>query len=158
MADHAAARQYLTFNLGKEVYAFHVGTVHEVLEMSTVTRLPQMPDYMVGLLNNRGQMLPVVDLRSRFGLEEHEDTIDTAVIVAEIGSSGNAALLGCRTDSVDGVVDLPPDHIEPPPRIGGQVETELIHGIGTLNGEFVIILDIERIFSAKEIAVAFTNH
>jgi purine-binding chemotaxis protein CheW len=145
--------QYLTFRLGEEVFALGIGQVREVLDFTQVTRVPRMPEFMRGVINLRGAVVPVVDLRLRFGLGATERTVNTCVIIAEVEVQGESALLGALADSVQEVIDLEPGQIEPPPRLGASVRAEFIRGMGKREEGFVIILDADRVFSGDELAL-----
>jgi purine-binding chemotaxis protein CheW len=147
------AALYLTFMLGDEVFALDVSQVREVLDLTTVTRVPRAPEFMRGVINVRGSVVPVVDMRVKFGLPREDDTSDTRVVVMEVSLDGEIAILGALADSVHEVVEIEPGHIEPPPKIGMRWKTEFIRGIGKRNGDFVIILDIDRVFSVDELAL-----
>ena len=140
--------QYLTFKLGEEVFALDVAKVREILDFTTVTRVPQTPAYMRGVINLRGSVVPVLDLRLKFGMSATEKTVNTCVIVAEMMVEGEALVMGVLSDSVQEVIDLEPEQIEPAPRIGTTINTEFILGMGKHNGMFMMILDIDRVFSA----------
>ena len=142
--------QYLTFKLGEEVFALDVAKVREILDFTTVTRVPQTPDYMRGVINLRGSVVPVLDLRLKFGMSATEKTVNTCVIVVEMVMEGEVMVLGVLSDSVQEVIDLEPEQIEPAPRIGTTINTELILGMGKHNGMFMMILDIDRVFSEGE--------
>jgi len=143
--------QYLAFRLSDEVFAFDISKVREVLEYDTVTKVPQTPDMMKGVINLRGAVVPVIDLRIKFGMEEAEKTVNTVIIIIEIDLDGESTMLGALVDSVQEVIDLDANHIEPPPKIGTKLNTEFIKGMGKQDGQFLIILDIEKIFSADEL-------
>ena len=143
--------QFLTFTLVDEVFAVDISKVREVLEFHEVTKVPQTPDMMRGVINLRGAVVPVIDLRLKFGMEMTEKTVNTCVIIVEISLDNENTLIGALADSVQEVMDLDADHIEPPPKIGTQINTEVIKGMGKRNDEFIIILDIEKIFSLDEI-------
>jgi len=140
--------QYLTFKLGEEVFALDVAKVREILDFTTVTRVPQTPAYMRGVINLRGSVVPVLDLRLKFGMSATEKTVNTCVIVVEMMMEGEALVMGVLSDSVQEVIDLEPEQIEPAPRIGTTINTEFILGMGKHNGMFMMILDIDRVFSA----------
>ena len=127
--------------------------VREVLEMSTITKVPRAPDFLRGVINVRGSVVPVVDMRLKFGLTQTENTIDTRVVVMDLTLDGDNTVLGALADSVHEVMDLDSDQIEDPPKIGTRWRTEFIKGIGKRNDEFVIILDIDKIFSTDELAI-----
>ncbi len=143
--------QYLAFNLENEVFAFDISKVREVLEFDTVTRVPQTPAMMKGVINLRGSVVPVIDMRIKFGMRDIEKTVNTVIIIIEIELDEESTLIGALVDSVKEVMDLDAGHIEPPPNIGTQLNTDFIKGMGKQNGEFLIILDIEKIFSSSEL-------
>jgi purine-binding chemotaxis protein CheW len=147
------ASQYLTFKLDQEVYAVDITQVREVLDFMDVTRVPRMPDFMKGVINLRGGVVPVVDLRLKFDMTVTEKTVDTCIIIMEITLDGETTPLGALADSVQEVISLEPDQIEPPPKIGTRLESEFIKGMGKKNDEFIIILDIDRVFSEEELSV-----
>jgi purine-binding chemotaxis protein CheW len=151
MAEETTQNQYLTFVLDGENYALEVARVREVLELTEVTKIPRMPDYMKGVINVRSNVLPVVDLRLKFGLEEAEETVDTAIIVADVAAGADTVTIGCRADAVDQVIDIPPDDIEPAPRVGTRVSADFIRGIGTVDEKFVIILNLDQVFAVEEL-------
>ncbi len=144
--------QYLTFKLADEVFAVDVAKVREILDFTPATKVPGTPDFMRGVINIRGNVLPVVDMRLKFGLTETEKTVDTCIVVTEIAVDDDTAVLGALVDSVQEVFELEPSQIEPPPRIGTRWRTEFIKGIGKRNSELMIILDIDRVFSSQEVA------
>jgi purine-binding chemotaxis protein CheW len=146
-------KQYITFRLGDELFAIDVSQVREVLEISQITRVPTAPDYMRGVVNVRGQAIPVVDLRLRFGLPRAADTVHSRIIVMELNIDGEAAVLGGIADSVHEVIDLEPGNINPPPRIAMRWRTEFIQGMGKRGNEFIIILDVNAVFSSEEVAL-----
>ncbi len=126
--------------------------MREVLDFTNVTRVPQTPNYMRGVINLRGSVVPVMDMRLKFGLPKTEKTVNTCIIIAEIAMDGETTVLGALADSVQEVLDIEPDQIEPPPKIGTKLRTEFIKGMGKHNEQFIILLDIDRVFSADEIA------
>jgi purine-binding chemotaxis protein CheW len=144
--------EYLAFTLAEEKYCIVVNRVREVIEYTRLTRLPNTLGYMKGLVNLRGAGIPVIDLRNRFGLPEAELTRLSSIIVMEVEDGGDRRLIGAMADSVQEVIELAEGEIEPAPRFGTRVSNNYIRGIGKRNNEFLIILDIDRIFSAEEIA------
>src|SRR5512136_1841290 len=144
--------QYLTFKLRDEVFALDIGKVREVLDFTTVTKVPQTPDFMRGVINLRGNVVPVVDMRLKFGLSMTEKTVNTCVIITEIDVDGETTVVGAMADSVQEVLDLEPEQIEPPPRIGAKLNTDFIRGMGKHNDQFIMILDIDKVFSAEELS------
>jgi purine-binding chemotaxis protein CheW len=149
----AEISQYMTFKLGNELFAINVSQVREVLEVSTITRVPTAPDYMRGVVNVRGKAIPVVDLRLRFGLRATSDTANTRVIVMELQLDGETTVLGGIADSVHEVIELDPSTINPPPRIAMRWRTEFIQGMGQRGDDFVIILDVNAVFASEELAL-----
>jgi len=145
--------QYLTFKLSDEVFALDITKVREVLDFTTVTKVPRTPDFMRGVINLRGSVVPVVDLRLKFGMSVTEKTVNTCIIIVEVNVDDETTILGALADSVQEVMDLEPDHIEPAPKIGTRLDTEFIKGMGKHNNDFVIILDIDKVFTTGELAV-----
>ncbi len=148
-----AITQYITFKLGDELFAIDVAQVREVLEVSQITKVPTAPDYMRGVVNVRGQATPVVDLRLRFGLPKGADSVHTRIIVMELELDGEATVLGGIADSVHEVIELEPGSINPPPRIAMRWKTDFIQGMGRRGDDFIIILDVNAIFSSHELAL-----
>jgi purine-binding chemotaxis protein CheW len=145
-------RQYLTFKLGNEVYATDVAKVREVLDFTTITEIPRTPDFMSGVINLRGSVVPVVDLRLCFEMSKTQKTTNTCIVVVEVMLDNESFVIGALADSVEEVIDLEPDQIQPPPRIGTQIGTDFIKGMGKReNSDFIMILDIDRVFSAEEL-------
>ncbi len=145
--------QYMTFKLGNEVFAIGVAQVREVLEVSQITRVPTAPEYMRGVVNVRGQATPVVDLRLKFGLAPAPDTVHTRIIVMELEIDGEETVLGGVADSVQEVIEIEPSNINPPPRIAMRWRTDFIQGMGRRGDDFIIILDVNRVFGSEEMAL-----
>ena len=145
--------QYMTFKLGNELFAISVAQVREVLEVSQITRVPTAPPYMRGVVNVRGQATPVVDLRRKFGLPEVADTVNTRIIVMELELDGEATVLGGVADSVHEVIELEPSNIDPPPRIAMRWRTDFIQGMGKRGDDFIIILDVNAVFTSEDMAL-----
>ncbi len=143
--------QYLTYKLGEEVFALDIGKVREVLDFTTVTKVPRTPEFMRGVINLRGSVVPVADLRLKFGMKKTEKTVETCVIITEVTVDGFTTILGCMADSVQEVLDLEVGQIEPAPKIGTKLRTEFIRGMGKHNERFIIILDIEKVFSFDDL-------
>lgn len=154
MAVAANTQQYLTFTLDEELYAVDVVKVREVLEVTPLTKIPRMPAFMQGVINIRGSVVPVLDLRLKFGMEKAERTVDTCIIVMDIQADDKVVTIGSLADSVQEVIDLDEDNIEPPPRLGTKVDTDFIRGMGKRDDQFIIILDIDRVFNTSELKVA----
>ena len=143
--------QYLTFKLDEEIFALDVAKVREILEYTSVTKVPRTPDFMRGVINLRGSVVPVVDLRLKFGMTATEQTVNTCIIVAEVGMDGETIQLGALADSVQEVNEMEPEQIEAAPRIGTQLNTGFIKGMGKHDGTFVMILDIDKVFTPGEL-------
>lgn len=150
-AEQIEPSQFLTFALAEDVFAIDVIKAKEVLDFADVTRVPQTPDYMLGVINLRGSVVPIVDMRHKFGMTESDKTRDSCIIVVEVDVDGEPITVGALADSVREVMDLAPDQIEPPPRIGTRLNTEFIKGMGNQGDKFVIILDINKVFSSDEL-------
>ena len=153
VAEITETTQYLTFTLAEDIFAIDVTMAREILDVCDVTRVPQTPDYMLGVINLRGSVVPVIDMRLKFGMDHVERTRDSCIVVVEVDIDGESVVVGALADSVREVLDLEPSQIEPPPRIGTRLNTEFIKGMGNLDDRFVIILDINRVFSAEELAL-----
>lgn len=151
VADITETVQYLTFKLDEEVFALDVAKVREILEYSGVTKVPRTPDFMRGVINLRGSVVPVIDMRLKFGMSATEATVNTCTIVVEVRMEDEVVVLGALADSVQEVVELEPEQIEAAPHIGTRLNTEFIRGMGKLDNRFIMILDIDRVFSEAEL-------
>ena len=152
MAEELETTQYLTFTLADEVFAVDVARVREILEMPSITKVPQVPDFMRGVINLRGCVVPVIDLRLKFNMAETAQTVNTCIIVVEVSMDGENIVLGALADSVQEVIEMEPSQIEAAPHIGTHLKTEFIRGMGKHDGHFVMILDIDKVFSGAELA------
>src|ERR1700761_2545444 len=145
-------RQYLTFKLGNEIFGIDVAKVREILDFTTITEIPRTPEFMSGVINLRGNVVPVVDLRLCFQMSKTVRTRNTCIVVVEVLLESESTVIGALADSVEEVIDLEPDQIKPAPKIGTQIRTDFIKGMGKRDAQFVMILDIDRVFSADELA------
>jgi purine-binding chemotaxis protein CheW len=145
--------QYLTFKLDEEIFALDISKVKEVLDFTDITKIPKTPEFMKGVINLRGGVVPVVDMRLKFGMSATEKTVNTCIIIAEVSIEEEKTVLGALVDSVQEVMDLEPGQIEPAPRIGTRLRTEFIRGMGKRDNHFIMILDIDKVFSADELAM-----
>jgi purine-binding chemotaxis protein CheW len=145
--------QYLTFKLDDEIFALDIASIREVLELTTVTKVPRTPEFMRGVINLRGGVVPVVDLRLKFDMSKTEKTVNTCIIITEIMVDGETTILGALADSVQEVLEIDAGQIEPPPKIGTRLNTEFIRGMGKRNGQFIMILNIDKVFSSEELAI-----
>lgn len=155
---HGDIHQYLTFTLANEMYAINVAGIKEVLGVPKITRVPRMPDFMNGIINLRGSVVPVLDLAKKFGFGETTMTVDTNIIVTEILAGEGAddpeskkLTIGIFSDEVHKVIEIEPGSIEPPPEIGISIDTSFIEGMGHVNDQFIILLDIDKILSTADI-------
>ncbi len=151
--DKNEAGQYLSFKLDDNLFAFNVLKTREVLSYTKITPIPCTPAYVAGVLNLRGSVVSVVDLRLKFGMKSTEITPDSAIIIVETVLGNDPVVLGALVDAVRGVVNFEADQIEPPPKIGIKLNLDLISGIGKRNSDFVIILNIDKVFSEEEITL-----
>jgi purine-binding chemotaxis protein CheW len=147
------SKQYVTFCLAEELFGVEVSRTREILSVISVTSVPQTPDYMLGVINLRGQVVPVIDMRLKLGLFAAEETQDTCIIVVEVLVDGEPIVVGALADAVREVLEIKSDAIEPPPRLGTRLNTEFIKGMGKIDENFLILLDIDKIFNSDEIAL-----
>ena len=151
--DNLSLHQYLTFRLGEEMFALDVSQVREILDVTTITKVPRSPAFMRGVINVRGSVVPVVDLSLKFGMKKIERTLDTRIVVMEISLDGEITVIGALADAVHNVMEMEASQIEAAPKIGAKWNTEFIRGIGKHDNEFIIILDVDRIFSVGELSM-----
>jgi len=149
-----STNQYLTFTLGDEVFALDIASVREVLEYTTITKVPRTPEAIRGVINLRGRAVPVVDVRLKFGMPETLRTVNTCIIIVEVQLGGEETVLGALADSVKEVMDIEPKDIEPAPRMGTSIRADFIRGIGKRGDDFIILLDIDKVFTEDELSVA----
>lgn len=147
------SKQYVTFCLAEELFGVEVSRTREILSVVSVTSVPQTPDYMLGVINLRGQVVPVIDMRLKLGLSAADETQDTCIIVVEVLVDGEPIVVGALADAVREVLEIKSDAIEPPPRLGTRLNTEFIKGMGKIDDEFLILLDIDKIFNSDELVL-----
>jgi purine-binding chemotaxis protein CheW len=143
--------QYLSFHLDQEEFALEISRVREVLDYTKITRVPRAPSFMKGVINLRGSVVPVVDLKEKFGVGVTDKTVLTRIIICEIAVEGSLTVIGMLADSVHEVMDIEPEQIEPAPRIGTRLNNDFLKGMGKRDEEFIMILDIDRVFSLEEL-------
>lgn len=143
-ASKEDALQYLTFTLGDEVFAMDIRTVREIIQHGAMTVVPLMPEFVRGIINLRGAVVPVIDLQSRFGRPKAQVGKKTCVIIFDVGAEGDKVELGLLVDAVSEVIDIAPSAIEPPPQFGTSIQREFIRGLGKVGSEFIVILEPER--------------
>lgn len=145
------AGKYLTFRTGDEEFGLGILKVQEIIGLMKVTRVPRVPEFIRGVINLRGKVIPIVDLRSRFNLPAEEDTSRTCIVVVQVEAGTNQVTMGIIVDEVSEVLDVSADAIEPPPKFGGSVETEFLHGIGKVGAKVIMLLDIDRVLSSEQL-------
>ena len=145
------SNSYLSFILGNEEFASHVNKVLNILEMTKITEVPKAPDYMKGVINLRGTVLPVIDTRLKFGLPATEYTDETCIVVMELTLDNEKVFVGSLVDAVVAVLELDDSEIQPPPNIGSKYRSEFITGMAKRDDNFIMILDMEKIFTLDEI-------
>ncbi len=150
-AEQTQNQQYLTFKLDAEEFAIEILQVREVLDFPSITKVPRTPDFMRGVINLRGSVVPVIDLRMKFGMDKAEQTVDTCVIIVEVAVDGESMVIGALADSVQEVINLDASQIEPAPKLGTRLNTDFIKGMGKRDERFTILLDIEKVFSGDEL-------
>ena len=142
--------KFLTFALGSEEYAIPIQKVIEIIGIMDITSIPRTPAFIKGVINLRGKIIPVMDLRLKFDLEEKEYNQRTCIVVVEIELADSKRLVGIVVDTVSEVVNIQKNDIEPPPKYGGAVDTVFLTGMGKFKGKVILLLDIEQILSGEE--------
>lgn len=145
--------QYLTFLLGGEMFAIGILHIKEIIEYGQLTTVPMMPSFIRGVINLRGAVVPVVDLSTRFGRQSTEITRKTCIVIIEVMVGEEKQDIGVVVDAVSEVLEIPAGEIEPAPSFGAKIRTEFIAGMGKVNGNFVILLDVDKVLSVEEMAV-----
>lgn len=147
-------QQYLTFLLSGEMFALAILNIKEIIEYGNITEVPMMPDFIRGVINLRGSVVPVVDLSARFGRNKTEVSRRTCIVIIEVKSSDETKQdVGVMVDSVSEVLEIPRSEIEPPPAFGAKIRVDFIHGMGKVSGKFVIILDANKVLSVDELSM-----
>jgi purine-binding chemotaxis protein CheW len=144
--------KYLTFTLAEEEYGIGILKIKEIIGMLPITSVPQTPDFVKGVINLRGKVIPVIDLRLRFGMGEIDYTERTCIIVVEIDGQAGTVLIGIVVDSVSEVLNVKGEDVEDTPTFGTQLDTEYILGMAKMEGGVKILLDIDRVLSTEEVA------
>jgi purine-binding chemotaxis protein CheW len=147
-----APSQYLTFSLGGEMFAVGILNVKEIIEYGHLTGIPMMPEFIRGVINLRGSVVPVVDLSARFGGRTTEVCRRTCIVIVEVADGEARHDVGIMVDAVSEVLDIPGGEIEPPPSFGAKIRADFISGMGKVDGRFVILLNIDKVLSVEEIA------
>lgn len=147
-------QQYLTFLLSGEMYAIAILNIKEIIEYGNITEVPMMPNFIRGVINLRGSVVPVVDLSARFGRNKTEISHRTCIVIIEVQNNDESKQdIGVMVDSVSEVLEIPRSEIEPPPAFGAKIRVDFIHGMGKVAGKFVIILDANKVLSVDELSM-----
>lgn len=150
--DLGPALQYLTYSLGDEVFAMDIRAVREIIQYASMTVVPLMPEFVRGVINLRGQVVPVIDLQSRLGRTSAKVGKKTCIIIFDASRDGEKLELGLMVDSVSEVKEIPDVHIEPPPQFGASIRRDFIRGMGKVDGRFIVILEPERALDMEDMA------
>lgn len=145
------AGKYLTFKLGAEEFGLEILKVQEIIKMMEITKVPRTPGFVRGVINLRGKVISVVDLRLKFGLEAVETTDKTCVIVVQVKRAEGKLVMGIIVDEVSEVLDVAGEQIEPPPQFGASVDTAFILGMGKVGKKVVMLLDVDKVLVSQEI-------
>ncbi|MBS1191866.1 MAG: chemotaxis protein CheW [Rhodocyclaceae bacterium] len=152
-AADIALQQYLTFSLGSKMFAVAILNVKEILEFGTITNIPMMPNFIRGVINLRGAVVPVIDLSCRFGGEPTTVGRRSCIVIIEMHDADQKQDVGIMVDAVSEVLEIAGSEIEPPPAFGAKIRTDFIDGMGKVGGKFVIILNVARVLSTEEMAM-----
>ncbi len=149
----AKGGKYLTFQLGKEIYGIEILKVQEIIGMMTVTHIPRTPSFVRGVINLRGKVIPVIELRNKFEMQGLEDTERTCIIVVQVNLATTNIIMGLIVDEVSEVLNIPIDQIESAPAFGASVNTDFILGMGKVVHKVIMLLDVDKVLSDKEIGL-----
>jgi purine-binding chemotaxis protein CheW len=152
LADRGPGAQYLTFFLGQEVFAMDIRSVREIIQYGAITMVPLMPEFVRGVINLRGAVVPVIDLQSRFGRATAQVAKKTCIIIFDTVSEDEKVSLGLMVDAVSEVIDILDADIEPPPQFGTTLDRDFIRGMGKVGGQFIVILEPERALNVEDMA------
>jgi purine-binding chemotaxis protein CheW len=144
-------QQYLTFVLGGEVFAIGILAIREILEYSAPTQVPMMPPYLCGVINLRGTVVPVIDLALRFARPASAVSKRTCIVIIEVATGDELQQMGLLVDAVNAVLEIDPAQVEPPPAFGTRIRTDFIHGMGTVDSRFIILLNVHHLLAAEEL-------
>ena len=144
-------KSYLSFKIGNEYYAANVSNVQNIIEYSKITKVPEMPKYMLGIINLRGQVLPVIDTRIKFGIENTEITTNTCILVMEVQIENKEVFIGALVDAVAEVLEIDDTDIKDTPRIGTTIKNDFLTGVYHDKDKFIMILEMNKVFASSEI-------
>lgn len=150
-------KSYLSFKVGEELFAINAMHIHSIIEQMPITKVPHMPEFVLGIINLREQAIPVVDTRIQFGMPPSESTLNTCIIILEIDLNENTLLIGCLVDAVSEVIEIDKDKIQPTPDIGGKYKSELITGVIQNEDSFIMVLDANELFAGDSIIAISEN-
>ena len=145
-------QQYLTFTVTSELFGVAIVSIKEIIEYRATTAVPMMPDFMRGIINLRGRVVPVIDLAVRFGRPRSAVTPRTCIVIVEARQAGEQHDLGVVVDAVSAVAEIPDADIEPPPSFGARLRSDFITGMGKIDERFVILLDVSKVLSIEELS------
>jgi len=151
--QNAKMNSYLTFKIEEEIFAANVSKVLSILELSKITKIPRTPDYIRGVINLRGTVLPIIDLRTKFGLTPTEFTSNTCILVLEINIESASIKIGALVDAVQEVLEIEDNQIMPPPNLGSKYKSEFLEGMYKKEDSFLMILNMDMIFTYDELTV-----
>ncbi|MEC9408419.1 MAG: chemotaxis protein CheW [Abyssibacter sp.] len=151
LSEQTQAKQVLSFQLGNEAYGIAIDSVREVLEYTSITRIPKTPEFMRGVINIRGSVVPVIDLRLEFGMPSAEPTIATSIIITEVQCEERISLIGVLVDSVQQVLDLPVESLADAPPMGNRIRTDFIAHVARVDEQFLIVLDMNSVLSKEQL-------
>jgi purine-binding chemotaxis protein CheW len=147
------AGKYLTFRLASEEYGIEILKVVEIIKIMEITAVPRTPEFVRGVINLRGKVIPVVELRRKFNMETQEDTSETCIIVVSAAMPQGATVqMGILVDTVSEVLDIQAAEIEPPPQFGSSIDTNFIQGMAKVKGAVKILIDIDKVLTSQELA------
>lgn len=151
MDNNFEIKSYLSFKIGVEMFASNVKHVHNIIELIPITKVPHSPEYMLGIINLRGEVLPVIDTRIKFGIADTGFTSNTCILVMEVSIENQNILVGAVVDAVSEVIEIEDSQIKPAPSLGSKFRSEFINGIYHNDSGFIMLLDMDRVFSADEL-------
>lgn len=147
------AKSFLSFKLGNEYFAINVAHIMEILEVPTITKVPHAPDYLIGIINLRGGVLPVIDTRIKFGMQSSDYTVNTCIVVLNINNGSESIVAGALVDSVSEVFELDQEQVQPSPSIGSKYKADFIQGMVKEKDRFMMLLNIEKVFSSPDMEI-----
>ncbi|WP_275357225.1 chemotaxis protein CheW [Methylophilus sp. YYY-1] len=150
-------QQYLTFVLGREVFAINILNVKEIIEYGQLTEVPKMPAFIRGVINLRGAVVPVIDMAARFDKPTAEITRKTCIVIIEVAHATGTQVVGMMVDAVNEVVDIEAGNIEPAPSFGANIRADFIAGMGKIEGKFIILLNVNKVLSVDEVSSLATG-